>query len=365
MRVVVEGNAVERALRNPDGSPCKTAVDARKAQAEHMKLFALGNKRDALQAAVRALSEVEGEMAEIQSPRPTLDTAWQAYLNCPDRTHCGEHSLREYKRYCRLFVEWVKAHYPKVVHLSEVTKSIAGEYAQSPTCQHYSNVSFNKHAFFLRLLFRVLCEDQPNPFGKVRNKPIDSISHRPLTQEQLSKVLGSTKGELHTLMLVGTYTALRLKDACNLRWAQVDMDKNTVTVTPSKTAGRSRKQVMIPVHPALRARLADLTHKSEYVLPYMQWRYSNDTAVISTRIRKAFEAAGIVTRATEGNRKGTIYSFHSLRFTMGQLLISNGFSLDTIAQVLGHSSTTMARHYSTVTDTVKERAILSLPAITA
>ena len=49
---------------------------------------------------------------------------------------------------------------------------------------------------------------------------------------------------------------------------------------------------------------------------------------------------------------------------MAQQRRSRGFSLDTIAQVLGHSSPTMSRHYSNVTDAVRERAILSLPTIT-
>ncbi len=364
VRIMIEGKVITRALKKPDGSPCTTIADANSAKMEYVKLFILGSKRDALKALIHSLSEVEAEIDEIRCPRPALDRAWKSYLSCPDRTDCGEHTLREYERYCRLFIDWAKAHYPKTVFLADVTKSMAGEYAQHLAKENYSNSSFNKHTFFLRLLFRALCEGQPNPFSRVRNKPANSIPHRPLTQEQLAKVLGATKGELHTLLVIGTYTALRLKDACNLRWDQLDMDKSTITVTPSKTATRSGKQIRLPIHPVLSARLLTLPHKAEYVLPYMQWRYSNDGAVISKRIRKAFEAAGLVTRVKENGRTATVYSFHSLRFTMGQLLISSGFSLDTIAQVLGHSSTTMSRHYSNVTDAVRERAILSLPAIT-
>jgi len=121
----------------------------------------------------------------------------------------------------------------------------------------------------------------------------------------------------------------------------------------------------------LRARLETLISQSEYVLPDMAYRYVHNAGHISQRIEKLFVQCGIKTKLEIPNKANTkrhnksVLSFHSLRFTMGHLLISSGFSLDTIAQVLGHSSTTMSRHYSNVTDAVKERAILSMPTITA
>ena len=103
----------------------------------------------------------------------------------------------------------------------------------------------------------------------------------------------------------------------------------------------------------------------------MAFWYDHNPAHISRRIRDLFESAGIKTRLEIDNKKGTrrnnksLFSFHSLRFTMGQQLIDAGYTLDAIAQVLGHTNTAMSRHYSTVSDTVKEKAILSLPSITA
>ena len=101
----------------------------------------------------------------------------------------------------------------------------------------------------------------------------------------------------------------------------------------------------------------------------MAFWYAHNPAHISRRIKDLFESVGIKTQFEVDNKEGSkrhnkaVLSFHSLRFTMGQLLISNGFTLDTISQVLGHSSLSMSRHYSTINDATKERAIMSLPSI--
>jgi integrase len=244
---------------------------------------------------------------------------------------------------------------------------MASEYSRHLTTQ-YSSTTHNKHLFFLKLLFRVLV-DGKNPFAKIRPKPKDSTCHEALTQEQLQAILQLAEGELNTFLLVGIYTSLRRKDACLLKWSNLDMDKEIITVTPSKTASRSHKVVTIPIHPQLRVRLETLNHTSEYVMPKMAHWYVHNPAHISRRIKDLFEACGIKTQLEVEGKTGSkkhnksIHSFHSLRFSMGQNLISNGYTLDQIAQVLGHTTTQMSRHYSTITNEVKTQAILSLPSI--
>jgi integrase len=210
-------------------------------------------------------------------------------------------------------------------------------------------------------MYRTLTDSDETPFSRIKNKPIDTVSHEALTPNQLKAVLTTTKGDLQTLLLIGVYTALRLKDACLLKWTCVDLERNTITVTPSKTSRRSGKVVCLPIHPVLLERLQTLPRKNQYVLPYVAWRYLGDISALSHKLHKAFTKAGIETKNQDGR---TIISFHSLRFSMGQALIGAGYSLDVIAQVLGHSSITMSRYYSHLADNVKSQAILSLPSFT-
>ncbi len=334
-RIIFEGKLIARALHTPEGNPCKTLKEARKAQAEFTRPFAIAGKADATQAILTRLSDIQEEMSD----KPTVKGCWDSYLEHPDKLNSGEHTQKAYCQYTRQFVEWIGEHYPEAVYLQDVTRAIAGEYAQS--LSRYNGCTFNKHLVFLRVLLRVLCEGKPNPFEKVKSRPIDSTPHKPLTQEQIQAILAKAQGEMNTLVLIGVYCALRLGDACLLKWEQVDLERNVITVTPSKTSKRSHKQVVIPIHPDLKARLETTFRKGEYVLPWVAWRYQNDISAMSHKLHKLFTDSGIQTKNAEGK---TVYSFHSFRFTMGSALVSSGYALEVVSQILSHTNTTMSRH---------------------
>jgi integrase len=367
-KIKIDGTVIVRALSNPDNTPCRTLVEARRAQALATREIALVNRKQALEAAIRQLADVDSELDAIQAPKVKLADSWERYLSNSERPNSGHYTLKAYCQYTRQFVEWTVKRYPRSVHLADVSKTAASDYSKHLSGM-YSGTTYNKHLSFLRLLWRVLVEGKQNPFDRIRLKTKDSTSHEALTQEQLQSVLQRATGELNTFILVGIYTSLRRKDACLLKWSQVDLDNNTITVTPSKTASRSHKVVCLPIHPVLKARLETTFRKDDYVMPRMAFWYDHNPAHISRRIKDLFEACGIKTQFEIENKQGSlrrnkaVFSFHSLRFTMGQQLISNGYSLDMIAQVLGHTSTAMARYYSTVSDGVKAQAILSLPNI--
>ena len=370
VRIKVDGVVITRALKTDTGEPCTTLPEARRAQAIATHELVLGNRKQALEAAIRALADVDRELEEIQTPKAKLADCWETYLKSSERPNSGNHTLVMYELYTRLFVEWTLKHCPRSVNLADVSKAVASDYSKHLALT-YSGTTHNKHLSFLRLLWRVLVEGKPNPFDRIRLKPKDSTSHEALTQDQLQAVLNKAEGELNTFLLVGIYTSLRRKDACLLKWSQVDTEKGVITVTPSKTASRSHKQICIPIHPQLKERLLTLFRKDDYVMPRMAFWYDHNPAHISRRIKDLFESVGIKTQFEVEDKAGSlrrnkaVFSFHSLRFTMGQQLISNGYTLDAIAQVLGHTTTAMSRHYSTVTDSVKTQAIMSLPSIAA
>lgn len=354
-RIMVDGKLIVRALKNPDGTPSKTIVDARRAMADFTRPFTLGSKADATQAILRRLEDIRDEM----TAKPTVAGCWKAYLASPDKLTSGKHTQKAYSQYTRQFVEWVGARHPQAVYLCNVTKTMAGEYAQSLSTR-YNGCTFNKHLIFLRVLFRVLCEDLANPFGKVKTRPIDSVSHEALSQEQLKAILSKAEGELYTLVLCGVFLAQRLGDSCLLKWSQIDFEKNVVAFTPSKTALRSHKKVAIPIHPELKAHLLTLFRTSEYVMPWVAWRYKGDISAMSHKLHRLFTESGIETKDANGK---TVYSFHSLRFTLGSALVSSGFSIEVVGQLLAHTNSAMSRHYSTISDTMKEKAIMSLPSV--
>lgn len=353
VRIVIDGKVVVRVLKNHDGTPITRMLDARRVQDKAVQVLIGNHNSVPPEPPLNTPPEEDTSKSGV-----SLRGCWEAYLANPDRPDSGEHTLKAYKQYTRQFVEWAGTHYPQKTYITDIDRVTAKEYAKA-LGDRYNGCSYNKHLMFLRLMFRTLKDSDDTPFNRIKNKPIDTVSHEALTPDQLMAVLSVTKGDLNTLLLIGMYTALRLKDACLLKWSSVDLEKNTITVIPAKTRKRSGKVVCLPIHPVLRERLLALPREKQYVVPYVAWRYLGDISSLSHKLHKVFTLAGIQTKNQDGR---TIISFHSLRFSMGQALISAGYSLDTIAQVLGHSSVTMARYYSHLADSAKAKAILSLPS---
>ena len=358
VRIVIDGEVVVRALKNHDGTPIKKMIDARRVQAEAVQMLIIEHQRVSPEPTLNTSPDTS--IARTTSQGVSLMGCWEAYLANPDRPDSGEHTLKSYKYYTRQFVDWAGKYCPRASYIADIDRVMAKEYAKTLGAR-YNGCTYNKNLMFLRLMFRTLTDSDDTPFNRIKNRPVDTVSHEPLSPDQVTAVLAVTKGDLQTLLLIGVYTALRLKDACLLRWSSVNLDSKTITVVPSKTRLRSRKVVCLPIHPVLLERLLSLPQTNQYVLPYVAWRYLGDISSLSHKLHKAFTKAGIKTKNQDGR---TIISFHSLRFSMGQALIGAGYSLDVIAQVLGHSSSTMSRYYSHLADNIKSQAILSLPSFT-
>lgn len=75
---------------------------------------------------------------------------------------------------------------------------------------------------------------------------------------QLQRMCDAAKGEMRRLLALGIYTGLRLGDVATLRWGEVDLVRGIIRRVPNKTSRRNTKPVLIPIHPSLRAMLAEI-----------------------------------------------------------------------------------------------------------
>lgn len=126
------------------------------------------------------------------------------------------------------------------------------------------------------------------------------------------------------------FTGLRISEALNTRWEDIDLENGTVTVKVSKTqAGTGRSVILIP---ALVSVLRRHRLRSAYSAPH-------DYVFANNKGRKA-DKANILTRvlkpalATAGIQHTTL---HELRHTFASILISEGMDITFVANQLGHS----------------------------
>lgn len=175
---------------------------------------------------------------------------------------------------------------------------------------------------------------------------------RPLTPEQARLLLDAAVGDrLEALYVTALATGLRQGELLGLRWEDVDLDaRKTMRVSHSlarvkgklellepKTE-RSRRTVVLPEVAVTALRAHRTRQRMERLVAGSRWV---DTGhVFATSVGTALDAA-TVTRSFQRalDRAGLPHSrFHDLRHAAATFLLAQGFTLEDVKNLLGHSS---------------------------
>jgi integrase len=188
-----------------------------------------------------------------------------------------------------------------------------------------------------------------NPMRKIDQPKRDDRMGDWLRPEEDRRLLDAADGPIERVIVsLLRFTGLRVSEACELRWDDVDFDAQRLTVRKSKTVAGKRT---IPLHPLLapQLRLWRRWRNGSYVLttkhgtpmkPQFVWRV----------VKRVGERAGI-----EGLHP------HALRRTFGSELINDGVRLETISKLLGHSSTVVTeRAYAQLLDETIAREAMAV-----
>jgi integrase len=142
-----------------------------------------------------------------------------------------------------------------------------------------------------------------------------------------------TPGFFKAAIIIARDMALRLGDICNLEWDSVDFATKTMTVWTSKGGSR----VELPMTRRVISVITGIKNKhKQYMFPNER-EIANDPkkrAMLSVYFSRFFDSVGI-----EG------YSFHSLRATYATTMANKGYTMEQIAEALGHKSTTVTKAY--------------------
>ncbi len=184
-----------------------------------------------------------------------------------------------------------------------------------------------------------------------------------MTAAELTAVCKSATGELRPLLAVGLYCGFRLGDAVTLAWEGIAPNLSTITRLPGKTAYKG-EALTIPVHPALRAILAELPRGTGPVMPGLAARYAKDKGGVAKIIRKHFEASKIVTtEAGPGRmRAASVVGFHSLRHCFVSIQARAGTPESITRAMVGHASPMVHAIYQHANGEDTRKAIAALPA---
>lgn len=196
---------------------------------------------------------------------------------------------------------------------------------------------------------------------------------RAFTDEEFRKLLNASEGEWKGLLIFGLFTGQRLKDLASLRWSNVDLLRNEIRLSTSKT----NRQQILPMHPALRKHVNSISKgvvPGAPVFPKASGIITKfgRSALLSAQFYAIMVKAGLATERKHTNTKqgGSVkrtvgeISFHSLRHTATSLMKNAGMASAVVQDVIGHASAAMNAHYTHIDGTAKRTALESIPDLT-
>ena len=200
-----------------------------------------------------------------------------------------------------------------------------------------SNATVNRYRSVLSVVFSYACrhyELPDNPVHYIPSKLEDNARIRFLSDDERARLFGAVKqsswDKLYLLVLLAITTGARKGELVNLRWSDVDLDRQTAFISTTKNG----QPKVLPLTDSIIVELGkfvrsdnSLIFNSEITMDkpfcfYKQWK----KVLLSADIKD--------------------FRFHDLRHTTASYLAQSGASLLEIADVLGHKQISMTARYS-------------------
>lgn len=185
-----------------------------------------------------------------------------------------------------------------------------------------------------------------------------------LAADEARAVLSAAAGQpLEAAAVLGLRLGLRIGEVATLRWADVDLDANTLTVVKAKTrAGERTLPLVAGSAAALQSRRRHQAVERLAVGPLWAdggFVFTNPVGgqISTASLRKWWH--GVVAEAGVPRRR-----FHASRHTAATLMLDDGIPLEVVSAALGHSSLAITSDvYAKVSMDAKRRALSQLDAL--
>jgi integrase len=197
---------------------------------------------------------------------------------------------------------------------------------------------------------------ESNPWPRTERKKGVKQTRLPLTREQVGDLverLDDPKGlaypdEVRALTYLCLFAGMRLIDATQLKWAEVDLAAGAIRYTPAKTARTSGVVAQVPILTPLHNCLSALPRDEEHVLPKVAAHYDRNPDYIKLHL------LGLIHKVTgEGRQEAkgqhqrarSQYGVHSLRHTFATEAARAGAPPAYLSLMTGDTLQTLQRFY--------------------
>jgi len=201
-----------------------------------------------------------------------------------------------------------------------------------------------------------------NPCASVEKPKIKSQKRDVFSSADVRALLGEADQDWQTAILLGYYCGMRLTDACNLTWANVNLADGLI----SYQQGKTDEQVELPIHPDLMAHLLSIAGDTAGPLcPTLTGQSTGGGAGLSTQFSNLMAKAGIDRNQVQSSesRKFSKRSAHRLRHSFTSELANARISADVRMKLTGHRNANTHQKYTHTQLNGLREAIATLPRL--
>lgn len=180
-----------------------------------------------------------------------------------------------------------------------------------------------------------------NPTKHVKAPRFSNQRLRFLTREEADELLKELDQwpQVHNIALLSLHCGLRAGEVFSLTWADVDIEREIITLKDTKSKSRTRPAFMTQSVKDMFTGL-DTGRPSDLVFPA---RGGGKIVQISDSFGKAVDNLGLNNGIKDRRQK---IIFHSLRHTFGSWLAEAGVDLYRIQKLMGHQSFELVQRYA-------------------
>ncbi len=297
------------------------------------------NRREAEKFVALRISEVQRGVyvKPVHIPLPELWERYFAYAKAHKRS--WDRDLQMYGNLSNVL---------GTVTLTSITPLRVEEYQQYRN-KEVAPATVNRETALLKHMFNMAerwgLYQGTNPVKLVKFLPENNLQFQTVSEADEQRLLESAPPYLRELILFAVNTGLRCGDLLNLKWEEVDIEEQRISLIMGKT----RRKLEIPLNETANTILAGkqaITHG-----PYVF--YNPVTGDRFHDLKAGFKA--IMKRAGL-----TGITWHTLRHTFASRLTRSGVDLVTVKELLGHSTISTTMRYAHSNHETKARAVATL-----
>ncbi len=227
-------------------------------------------------------------------------------------------------------------------------------------------ISFIKQAFRDAKVVDKLITDNPAEYVKgVRADRDDgSLQRRPFTVDEIRTLLKAAPDkEWYSMILFGAYIGQRISDIANLKWGNIDLEKGMIHLVTIKTDTR----IDVYIAPPLLEYIATLkVGRPEEPIHPNAFPHARDTRALSAEFVSLLKRIGMriddPSKQVKGRRQTSEISFHSLRYSVVNMLREAGISDAAMQEYVGQSAE-IQKGYTHVGEDALRKAAAAFPRL--